>query len=105
MGLLIVVPNFFYTFAPSNNKTTTIMETTIKQTLIEDAMVVMSGDMFQKIYNLGDLGWVYVTHTIKSWAREFIEQLNWKGADDDRDWLIELENFEEKKFEQLKKNF
>jgi hypothetical protein len=81
------------------------METTIKQTLIEDAMVVMSGDMFQKIYNLGDLGWVYVTYTIKSWAREFIEQLNWRGIEDDRDWLIELEDFEEKKFEQLKKNF
>ena len=76
-----------------------------KQSMIEDAMVVISGDMFQRIYDLDDLGWVYVTNLIKVWAHEFVNQLKWKGADDDRDWLIELEEFEEKKFEELKNNY
>lgn len=74
-----------------------------EQAMIEDAMVVIAGDMFQKIYDLDDLGWVYVTQLIKSWARKFVDELNWKG-DDDRDWLIELENFEEREFEKLRES-
>ena len=73
-----------------------------KQSMIEDAMVIMSGDMFQSIYDLGDYGWVYVTNLIKNWANEFVNQLNWQGYDDERDWLIELEDFEGKKFNELK---
>lgn len=75
-----------------------------EQGMIEDAMVVIAGDMFQKIYDLDDLGWVYVTQLIKLWARKFVDELNWKGADDDRDWLIELEDFEEKEFEKLRES-
>ena len=72
-----------------------------KQSMTEDAMIVMSGDLFQSIYDLGDFGWVYVTNLIKKWANEFMEQLDWKGVDDERDWLIELEKFEEKKIKEL----
>ena len=75
-----------------------------EQAMIEDAMVVIAGDMFQKIYDLDDLGWVYVTQLIKWWARNFVDELKWKGADDDRDWLIELENFEEREFEKLRES-
>lgn len=75
-----------------------------EQVMIEDAMVVIAGDMFQKIYDLDDLGWVYVTQLIKSWAKKFVDELKWKGADDDRDWLIELENFEEREFEKLRES-
>jgi hypothetical protein len=73
-----------------------------KQSMIEDAMIIMSGDMFKGIYDLGDYGWVYVTNLIKNWANEFVNQLNWQGYDDERDWLIELEDFEGKKFNELK---
>lgn len=76
-----------------------------EQVMIEDAMVVIAGDMFQKIYDLDDLGWVYVTQLIKSWAKKFIDELQWKGYDDERDWLIELENFEEREFEKLSESF
>ena len=78
------------------------MTQTEKQSMIEDAMVVMSGDLFQGIYDLDELGWVYVTNLIKKWAREFVDQLNWQGADDKRDWLIELEEFEGVKFNEFK---
>ena len=81
---------------------TLVMSKEEKQSMIEDAMVVMSGDMFQKIYDLKDFGWVWVTNEIKSWAKEFVEQLDWQGCDDERDWLLALEAFEDKKFVELK---
>ena len=73
-----------------------------KQAMVEDAQILIAGDLFKKIYDLDDLGWVYVVGVIKMWAREFVDELNWQGDDDERDWLIELENFEERKFEELK---
>ena len=84
------------------------METRIKQTLIEDAMVIMSGDMFQKIYDLQN-DWFYVTNEIKSWAREFVDVLIASGfeadGDDELDFIFELEKFEDKKFETLKQYY
>lgn len=75
-----------------------------RQSMIEDAMVVISGDMFQCIYNLDNCSmWNYVTNLIKKWAREFVDELNWNTEYDERDWLWELEDFEEKKFNDLKK--
>ena len=81
------------------------MTLTEKQNMIENAMVVMSGDMFHKVYDTCNLDWAYTTNTIKSWAKEFVNELNWKGYDDDRDWIIELKAFEDKKFEEFKKDF
>lgn len=72
------------------------------QAMIEDAQIIIAGDLFKEIYDLDDLGWVYVVGVIKMWAREFVDELDWQGDDDERDWLIELENFEERKFEELK---
>lgn len=70
--------------------------------MVEDAMVLISGDMFQKVYDLPEHNdYVLVTNLIKEWAREFVKQLDWQGDDDERDWLIELEKFEEKKFNEL----
>jgi hypothetical protein len=72
-----------------------------KQSMIEDAMVVLSGDLFSLVYDSTEMGWVGVTNEIKAWAREFVEQLNWKGYDDERDWLLELEAFEYDKMKGL----
>lgn len=72
------------------------------QEMIEDSQIIIVGDLFKEIYDLDDLGWVYVVGVIKMWAREFVDELNWQGDDDERDWLIELENFEGRKFEELK---
>jgi hypothetical protein len=77
-----------------------------KQMMVEDAMVIMAGDMFQSIYNLpNNDNYIYVTELIKHWAREFVKQLDWQGDDDERDWLIELENFEQKEFDKLAEEY
>lgn len=78
--------------------------TTIQQlqAMYEDALLVIAGDHYKDIYErLG--GWVETNNEIKYWARKFLTELNWKGEDDERDWLLCLEEFEEKMLEQLKK--
>lgn len=71
-----------------------------EQMMVENAMIVMSGDMFQKIYDkLGE--WTATADEIRYMAREFVSELKWKGEEDERDWIIELQRFEDKEFEKL----
>lgn len=71
------------------------------RSMVEDAMIVMSGDMFERIYGLSDNGWPFVVETIKDWANEFVSQLDWQGDGEERDWIFELEAFEDRKFNEL----
>lgn len=80
-----------------------------QQNLIESAMIVMSGDMFSKIYELQS-DWVFVTNTIKSWARQFVDELIALGYDEESsnnevDFIFELEKFEDREFEKLAKAY
>lgn len=77
-----------------------------QQNLIESAMVVMSGDMFSKIYELQS-DWVFVTNTIKSWARQFVDELIALGYDEENevDFIFELEKFEDREFKKLEKDY
>lgn len=84
------------------------MDVLTEQMLIEDAMVVMSGDMFSKLYTLKN-DWVFVTKTIKSWARKFVTKLIDDGykcdGNDELDFILELEKFENEQFAEMKKYY
>ena len=84
------------------------MDVRTEQMLIEDAMVVMSGDMFSQLYALEN-DWVLVTKTIKSWARKFVTKLIGDGykcdGSDELDFLLELEKFEDEQFAEMKKDY
>lgn len=84
------------------------MDVRTEQMLIEDAMVVMSGDMFSQLYALEN-DWVVVTKTIKSWARKFVTKLIGDGykcdGSDELDFLLELEKFEDEQFAEMKKDY
>ncbi len=80
-----------------------------QQNLIESAMVVMSGNMFSKIYELQS-DWVFVAKTIKSWARQFVDELIAMGYDEESsnnglDFIFELEKFEDREFKKLAKDY
>ena len=47
------------------------------RSMVEDAMIMMSGDMFKRIYDLGDKGWPFVVETIKDWAMSL--SVSWIG--------------------------
>ena len=70
------------------------------QVMIEDAMLIIAGDHYNDIYEKKG-GWVETNNEIRYWARKFVTELNWKGKDDERDWVFCLEDFVNKMLEQL----
>ena len=73
--------------------------------LLGETMVMMGADLFQELYNMSDeLDYNATAAEIRDAAIEFEEQLNWKSdGSDDRDYLVELDKFEEKKLEEWRK--
>ena len=72
--------------------------------LLGETMVMMGADLFQELYNMSDeLDYNATAAEIRDAAIEFEEQLNWNKENDDRDYLVELEKFEQKKLEEWRK--
>ena len=70
--------------------------------LLGETMVTMGGDLFQTLYDMSDeMDYTTTACLIRDAAIEFEQELNWKSdGSDDRDYLIELEKFEQKKLEE-----
>lgn len=67
----------------------------------ETVLVLMSGDMFAKIYETNN-DYVYVKDVIRSWADEFVDAMIGTGyPDNDADLILSLEHFENEKFKEL----
>ena len=73
--------------------------------LLGETMVMMGADLFQELYNMSDeLDYNATAAEIRDAAIEFEEQLNWKtDGSDERDYIVELEKFEQKKLEEWRK--
>ena len=63
-----------------------------KDYLLKETIVLLSSDLFEKVYNHSD-GWDDTAEKIIKLAEEFEKELNWQD-DDTRDYLEELEKFE-----------
>lgn len=71
--------------------------------LLGETMVMMGADLFQELYNMSDeLDSTTTATLIRDAAIDFEFQLDWK-EDDERDYLVELEKFEQKKLEEWRK--
>lgn len=69
--------------------------------LLGETMVMMGADLFQELYNMSDeLDYNATAAEIRDAAIEFEEQLNWNKENDDRDYIVELEKFEQKKLKE-----
>ena len=70
--------------------------------LLGETMVTMGADLFQTLYDMSDeMDYTMTACLIRDAAIEFEKELNWKSdGTDDRDYLIELEKFEERKLEE-----
>ena len=72
--------------------------------LLGETMVMMGADLFQTLYDMSDeLDYNATAAEIRDAAIEFEEQLNWNKENDDRDYITELEKFEQKKLEEWRK--
>ena len=66
--------------------------------LLGETMVMMGADLFQTLYEMeGVEDYTQCAAIIRDAAVEFEYELDWKGAEDDRDYITELEKFEQKK--------
>ena len=67
-----------------------------KDRLLKESIVLLSADLYQTIYDHEHCGgWGDAIDTIISLAEKFENELNWKDYEE-RDYLKELEKFEQK---------
>lgn len=67
-----------------------------KERLLQETIVMLSADMFQTIYDSDDGGgWGDACDDIIRYAKQFEDELNWQ-EDDQRDYIEELEKFEQR---------
>ena len=74
--------------------------------LLGETMVMMGADLFQELYNMSDeLDYNATAAEIRDAAIEFEERLNWNKENDDRDYIVELEKFEQQKLKEWRENY
>lgn len=67
-----------------------------KEYLLQETIVLLAADIYQTIYDSDDCGgWGDACGDIIGYAKRFENELNWQ-EDDERDYIQELEKFEEK---------
>ena len=91
---------------PKRNGLQYVKATKNKTDLQVETYILMAGDLFEKIYNLSDdyMDYQRVVRIIRKLAEEFENELNWKGDEKEtRDYITELEKFEEKALKMLEK--
>lgn len=65
--------------------------------LIQETIVLLSADLFNGIYSPDNgMGYCETAAEIISLAERFEKELGWQGGDDARDYILELEKFENK---------
>jgi len=62
-------------------------------TLLKETIVLLAADIYPNVYKHAGEHWGDAVSEIIGLAEQFEEELDWKD-DDDRDYILELENFE-----------
>ena len=74
--------------------------------LRDETLILMSADLYQKIYNISDdyMDYNRAARIVRVLADQFEKELDWQGDEnEDRDYILELEKFEEKAFKELER--
>ncbi len=67
-----------------------------KERLLQETIVLLAADIYQTIYESDACdGWGDACDDIIRYAKQFEKELNWQ-EDDERDYIVELERFEER---------
>lgn len=71
--------------------------------LMKETIVMLAADIYQTIYDRDDCdGWGQACDDVIRYAEQFEKELCWQ-EDDDRDYIVELEKFEKKVLDEIKK--
>lgn len=72
-----------------------------KEHLLQETIVLLSADLYSTLYQRDDCGgWGDVCDDIIGYAKQFEQELDWQ-EDDERDYMTELEAFENKVMKEL----
>lgn len=74
--------------------------------LRDETLILMSADLYQKIYNMSDdyMDYNRAARIVRVLADQFEKELDWQGDEnEDRDYILELEKFEEKALKDLER--
>jgi hypothetical protein len=91
----------------SNNKSDKLVHWTLDSLHLRDeTLIMMSADLYQKIYNMSDDNMDYnrAARIVRILAGQFEKELDWQGGENEnRDYILELEKFEEKALKELER--
>jgi hypothetical protein len=69
-----------------------------------ETYILMAADIYQKIYNMDNVGgYDIAVDLLHNAAIRFERELDWQGGSEERDYILEMEKFEEKELERLGK--
>jgi hypothetical protein len=91
----------------SNNESDKLVHWSLDNLHLRDeTLILMSADLYQKIYNMSDdyMDYNRVARIVRVLADQFEKELDWQGDEnEDRDYILELEKFEEKALKDLER--
>ena len=68
-----------------------------------ETFILLATDIYQKIYNMSEVeGYDVAVRLLHDAAIRFEAELNWQGVSEERDYILELEKFEEKELARLR---
>jgi hypothetical protein len=71
---------------------------------LAETFILLAADIYQKIYNMSEVeGYDVAVRLLHDAAIRFEAELNWQGGSEERDYILEMEKFEEKELERLGK--
>ena len=72
--------------------------------MLSETFIMLSADIFDKVYNMSEVtDYRLATSLIREAAIRFERELDWQGGEsEDRDYVIELEKFEERELARLR---
>ena len=74
--------------------------------LRDETLILMAADIYQKIYDMSDDNMDYnrAARIVRVLADKFEKELDWQGSEnEERDYILELEKFEEKALKDLER--
>ena len=80
-----------------------IKKTAKQNNWIVETYIMIAADIFNDIYNCSDSSYTETAEIIRLLAEKFEKELDWQGDNEKRDYIFELEKFEEREIERIKK--
>jgi len=71
---------------------------------LAETFILLAADIYQEVYNMSEIyDYTTAARLVQEAAIRFEAELNWQGGNEERDYIFELEKFEEEELMRLRK--